>query len=123
WWQKGESQMARPRKKIDPEQVRALAGIGCTHEEIAAVLKCSPDTLTRRFADALKEGKQHAKASLRRMQWEAAKKGNVTMMIWLGKQMLGQRDQMEHSGPDGGPVSIARIERVIVSANPEAQGS
>jgi len=57
------------------------------------------------------------------MQWEAAKKGNVTMMIWLGKQLLGQRDQMEHSGPDGGPVSIARIERVIVSAGAETQGS
>lgn len=101
--------MARPRKKIDPEQVRALAGIGCTHEEIAAVLKCSADTLTRRFADDLKEGKEHAKASLRRMQWEAAKKGNVTMMIWLGKQMLGQRDyqRLEHSGEIEGSMALA----------------
>lgn len=92
--------MGRPRKQIDPEQVRALAGIGCTHEEIAAVLKCSPDTLTRRFADALKEGKEHAKASLRRMQWQAAENGNVAMLIWLGKQLLGQRDyqRLEHSG-------------------------
>jgi hypothetical protein len=27
------------------------------------------------------------------MQFESANKGNVTMMIWLGKQYLGQSDQ------------------------------
>jgi hypothetical protein len=29
------------------------------------------------------------------MQWDAAKKGNVVMMIWLGKQYLGQRDKQD----------------------------
>jgi hypothetical protein len=26
------------------------------------------------------------------MQWKAADKGNVTMLIWLGKQVLGQAE-------------------------------
>jgi len=29
------------------------------------------------------------------MQWKSAQNGNVTMQIWLGKNMLGQRDHNE----------------------------
>ena len=29
------------------------------------------------------------------MQWKAADKGNVTMLIWLGKQVLGQAEKQE----------------------------
>lgn len=121
--------MARPRKKIDPEQVKALAGIGCTNEEMADALKCSPDTLTRRFADAIESGRATAKRSLRRMQWESAKNGSTGMLIWLGKQMLGQRDKQEISGPDGGPIQhehfdlsklsneqLAELERLVETA-------
>ena len=34
--------------------------------------------------------------------------GNVTMLIWLGKQRLGQRDRLdaEHSGPEGKPIPV-----------------
>lgn len=86
--------MARPKKQIDPEQVENLAAIHCTNEEIAAALGCSADTLTRRFADRIKKGKARGRASLRRKQWELAQKGNATMLIWLGKQLLGQSDRV-----------------------------
>jgi hypothetical protein len=33
------------------------------------------------------------KISLRRQQIETAKKGNVSMLIWLGKQLLDQSDK------------------------------
>ena len=100
--------MARPRKKIDPEKVRQLASIHCTMIEIAAVMDCSVDTLERRFADIVKTGKAQGAASLRRRQWQAAKEGNATMLIWLGKQLLGQRDiqKFEHGGADGGPIEF-----------------
>ena len=29
------------------------------------------------------------------MQWKSAEKGNVVMLIWLGKQVLGQSDTPE----------------------------
>ena len=32
------------------------------------------------------------------MQWQAAENGNPTMLIWLGKQMLDQKDKVENSG-------------------------
>ncbi len=33
--------MARPRKNIDPEQVRKLAGLGLTQNDIAGLVGCS----------------------------------------------------------------------------------
>jgi len=40
--------------------------------------------------------------SLRRKQIEVALKGNVSMLIWLGKQMLGQMDKQELIADDKG---------------------
>jgi hypothetical protein len=36
--------------------------------------------------------------SLRRKQWKAAEDGNTTMLVWLGKQYLGQSDKSEVTG-------------------------
>ncbi len=106
--------MGRPLKEIDPEQVEKLAGIGCTVEEIAHVLDCNERTIRRRFARALKGGRLNARASLRRKQWETAmgtitRAPNPAMQIWLGKQMLGQKDKAEVSGADGGPIETSEL--------------
>jgi hypothetical protein len=57
--------------------------------------------------EQLASGFEHRNASLRRKQFEAAMNGNTTILIWLGKQYLGQRDKREMSGPDGVPSSIS----------------
>jgi hypothetical protein len=85
--------MARPPKQINASQVAKLAEIGCTTLEIASAMDCSVDTLQRRFAVNLAKGRQSLKMKLRRRQIRAALDGNITMLIWLGKQYLGQRDQ------------------------------
>ena len=90
--------MARPRLKVDVEKLKQLAGIGLSSGEIAAVLDCSIDTLERRYKDVMETGRLKRNASLRRKQFEIATNGNATMLIWLGKQFLGQKDKMEHSG-------------------------
>jgi hypothetical protein len=86
----------RPKKLIDLEMVERLAGIQCTYSEIACTLKVSVDTLTRHkdCAAIFKRGAEGGRKSLRRMQFESANKGNVTMQIWLGKQYLGQSDHV-----------------------------
>jgi hypothetical protein len=84
--------MARPFKEVDAALVLELASIHCTVEEIARVCKCSKDTLERRFMDEIEDGRANGRESLRRLQWTSARGGNVTMQIWLGKQLLGQRD-------------------------------
>jgi hypothetical protein len=84
--------MPRPRKKVNATIVERLAGIGCTMIEIGAVCGCSVDVLERRFKAVIEKGRDTAKASLRRMQWEKANEGHIAMLIWLGKQLLGQRE-------------------------------
>jgi hypothetical protein len=59
---------------------------------MAAVLGCDEKTLSNRFSQAIKEGRETGKMSLKRKQWEVAMKGNVAMLIWLGKIQLGQVD-------------------------------
>ena len=34
---------------------------------------------------------------LRQLQWKSAEQGNVTMQIFLGKNILGQQDKLEES--------------------------
>ena len=97
----------RPLAVIDGAKVEALARIHCTTAEIAAVLGCSPDTLERRFAALLKKGREEGRASLRRSQWKLANEGNATMCIWLGKQLLGQKDRHEIGGDPEAPLQAA----------------
>ena len=85
----------RPKIKIDPEQVRRLASIFCTMQQIGHVVGCSVDTLERRFADIIKEGRDMGRTSLLKKQYEVAMTGNVSMLIWLGKQHLQQSDKQE----------------------------
>jgi hypothetical protein len=85
--------MARPRKKIDTELLAKLAKLGLTTAELAAIMECSKDTLERRYMDVIEQGRLHRNASLKRKQYEAAMAGNPTMLIWLGKQYLEQRDK------------------------------
>jgi predicted transcriptional regulator len=99
----------RPRLEIDPKQVKALSSIGCTQEEIAAVMGCTVRTLRNRFAGEMRQGMETMRMSLRRWQYEKAKGGNVAMLIWLGKQYLGQREKADTTVTEQ-VVTIERIE-------------
>ena len=86
----------RPKKyNLDTKQVEQLAGYGCTDTEIASFFNISRTTLERNYEQYLTKGRESGKIRLRQMQWASAKKGNVAMLIWLGKQLLGQTDKQE----------------------------
>lgn len=87
--------MGEPRIEIDPEQVEKLASLHCTVQEIADFFECSRDTIERRFRVQIQKGRASGKITLRRKQWQAAEKGNVSMLIWLGKNILGQKDKSD----------------------------
>ena len=90
--------MARPKKyNLDTDKVEQLAGFGCTNREIASFFDCSETTLTRNYGDFLTKGREKGKIRLRQLQWRAAEKGSHTMLIWLGKQVLGQSEKTEVS--------------------------
>lgn len=96
--------MARPRIEINWEEFDKLCGMLCTQEEIAAWFQCSVDTIDKAlhrekdmgFTEYFKMKSAMGKMSLRRTQFElAVKDKHPTMLIWLGKQHLGQTDKQE----------------------------
>lgn len=86
------ARIGRPPLDLDPELLETLAGFNLSMAEIAAVAKCSVDTLERRFAEVIESGRANGRASLKRRQFSVAMDGNPTMLIWLGKVMLGQKE-------------------------------
>jgi len=93
----------RPRKVIDWDLVEKLSTIQCTTAEIARIIGVSESTLdhNKKFVQIHKKGLDEGRMSLRRLQWKKANEGNVVMLIWLGKQYLGQKDRQEISGENG----------------------
>ncbi len=85
--------MARPQIQIDPDQVTALAETGMKVVEVAEFFGVSADTIQRNYAAEYAKGRHEIKKDLRMAQIRAAKEGNSTMLIWLGKQYLGQSDR------------------------------
>jgi hypothetical protein len=85
--------MARPKKyTIDIKQVENLAKYGCTNIEIAQFFGCSADLIEKSYSEFTTKGRATQKLRLRQLQWKSAESGNVTMPIWLGKQILGQAE-------------------------------
>ena len=115
----------RPRKELTDEDFKTLVAmvrIQCTQAEVCGILEMTDETLNTRLAERgevsfsalYKKHGDEGKASLRRMQWKSAEAGNATMQIWLGKQVLNQRDKrdLDHSSTDGS----LRPQRIIICA-------
>lgn len=85
----------RPKKVIDYVAVEKLSMLMCTEEEIANYLDISVRTLQRdkEFCRIYKKGLDFGKMSLRRSQFKLAEK-SPAMAIFLGKQYLGQSDDL-----------------------------
>jgi len=84
----------RPKIKLDTDQIRKLAELQCTKKEIAYVMGCSVDTLSRNYQDDIDAGAGMGKVKLRRAMFKnATEHNNATIQIWLSKQWLGMTDQ------------------------------
>jgi hypothetical protein len=82
---------------VPPDEVELMAKIGSTDREIAEHFGIKDDTLRRNFADYLVKGRSELKQRLRQKQLAVAFEGNPTMLIFLGKNYLGQADTPQHS--------------------------
>jgi hypothetical protein len=58
------------------------------------------------FYQTYTKGLSEGRSTLRRLQWANAQKGNFKMQIWLGKQLLGQKERVQHSGDEEAPVMV-----------------
>ncbi len=97
--------MGRKKIEIDWLIVDEKLSNFCEGTEVAAFLGINYVTLERRVKEKYKvdfvEYKRQKRAKgeivLRELQMKSAKEGNVTMLIWLGKQYLNQTDKADYT--------------------------
>ena len=105
--------MAQGKKaKIDLGEVERLSALQVTDEELAAFFCVTTRTIERRrkskaFREAIERGKMRGRISLRRLQFKCAESGSAPLLVFLGKQYLGQTDHVAVSGP--GPTIIVSL--------------
>ena len=90
----------RPLKQIPQDEFEKLCALQCTKEEICGFFNTTDKTLEswckrtykKGFSEIFREKRGTGKISLRRMQFQLAKK-SAAMAIFLGKNWLGQTDK------------------------------
>jgi hypothetical protein len=109
--------------KLQPDddtlgKIRKIASLHATKEEAAAFLDVTKPTFNKFLSDhekaerAWETGLGHGKLNLRRMQMKTAEAGNASMLIWLGKQLLDQKDKHEMAGDIKHLHEIAEINKL-----------
>lgn len=108
----------RPKKEIAQDQFERCCNIHCTLTDIAGFFNCSEDTIETRckewydctFSEIYKKLAGYGNISLRRKQFEVAMAGDRGMLIWLGKQYLGQKDTVENINTDNVIIDLSELE-------------
>lgn len=85
--------MAPKRLELDEAKVAELALAGASNRDIAAIIGCDESTVRSRFPAILTKQRALRRQRIREAQDKAALAGNPAMLIWLGKQELGQVDK------------------------------
>lgn len=104
--------MGRPRAKINQEEFEKLCSLQCTKLEICAWFNVTDKTLEawckrtykKGFSEIFSEKRGIGKISLRRAQFQLAKK-NAAMAIFLGKNWLCQSDSVKIEGNKDGKLA------------------
>jgi hypothetical protein len=111
--------MARRGKsaRIDEGELEKLAMLQCTDEEVAAWFNVSTKTIERRrktgrFAEIMERGRAKGRISLRRTQMRLAEQGSGSVAIWLGKQLLGQVDHIDHRVEQSNVLRVITIPKI-----------
>jgi len=106
----------RPKIEFDIKHVQLLGRFRATYETMADWFECSVDTIRRQMQDtdsefckAYKKASTHLKMALSEAQIKLALSGNCGMLVWLGKQNLGQSDKIENTGAGGGPIQLSGL--------------
>lgn len=118
--------MGRPRKEIKQKEFENLCGIQCTKLEICAFFDVTDKTLESwckrtyhaGFSEVFAQKRGMGKISLRRKQWQLAEK-SASMAIWLGKQYLDQRDNVDVTVSDAKGIALDELEKMVMEDDEE----
>lgn len=97
WLDAGKRRLKRD--EIDLKRLFEISSCMCSQGDIAQSIGISRSYFAEllqewpAFAEAVLNGQASTRALISGKQIELAKRGNAQMLIWLGKQYLGQRDK------------------------------
>jgi hypothetical protein len=105
---------AKPLIPTDEQRrlVKAMAGYGIRHDDIARVVRCSPPTLRKRVRHELDAGTVEATARVAQcLHQQATTPGNIAATIFWLKARAGWREkhQVELSGPPAGEAAPVQV--------------
>lgn len=95
----------RPCFKFTDEMLQDIADLASEAapvKEICRAIGCAESTFYKneKAMEAFHAGQNDMRISLRHWQFLQAKAGNTTMLIWLGRNLLGQREQPALAVPE-----------------------
>ena len=133
--QKSENKTGRPEVVFTDDQwkkINAFLTARADGATIARYFGIHPDTLYAKVVDKYGETydittfsayaalkREEGNELLRRTQFDIAMGGNVTMLIWLGKQYLGQQDTS--SIIHGGSIKTSPFMQLLMEATAEME--
>jgi hypothetical protein len=97
---KAKKPTGRPRIELDPKQAKIFGYFRATYDTMAEQIGCHVDTIraamqdeNSEFSKAYKNGFSSMKMKLSEAQVKTAiDEHNPTLLVWLGKQYLNQKD-------------------------------
>jgi len=97
---KAKKPTGRPRIELDPKQAKIFGYFRATYDTMAEQIGCHVDTIRAamqdedsEFSKAYKNGFSSMKMKLSEAQVKTAiEEHNSTLLVWLGKQYLDQKD-------------------------------
>jgi len=98
----------KPHKPTDDlrRQIEQASGLGLPHDQVAALVGISNETLRKYYGPELAVGKAKASAQVAKTLFnKAVQGGDTTAMIWWTKAQMrwAETQRHENSGPEGGP--------------------
>lgn len=89
----------RPRLEFNLKHVEYFGKLGLSFQDMAALLECDIHTVSdymndqdSKFSKSYKRGAARTSEKIRARQIQLALDGHPTMLIWVGKNWLGQVD-------------------------------
>ncbi len=107
--------MARPTYEVTAKMrkmVKAMASLGCRHEDIARMMEMTPKTLRKHFRSELDTGAIEANNKVVQSLFEMATTGkNPTAAIFWAKTRCGWRERSRDADPSPEtPQIIVKVE-------------
>jgi hypothetical protein len=101
------------------QTIATMSLAGFTIKQVCEALKVSPETLSEHYDDEMKHGRTRMMTDVVSSLAQRAIAGSDTAAIFLAKARLGwsDRQQVELTGKDGGPIEIAQRTEILQTVN------